>query len=76
MFWDQVRHDWPTDVFGFVDAVPVASIAALRGYRANYQAIHQHAATRPVTPVGAPTGPQPPAGFDPLRAGSELQRSA
>jgi hypothetical protein len=39
IFWDRVRHDWPTDVFGFVASVPVASIEALRSYRSNHEAL-------------------------------------
>src|SRR3954467_9462413 len=37
IFWNRIRYDWPNDVFGSIDDVPVASTTALRGYRANYQ---------------------------------------
>lgn len=33
LFWDRVRHDWPVDVLGYVGEIPVASAAALCGYR-------------------------------------------
>jgi len=44
VFWDRMRHEWPADVFGFVEYVPVASAAALRGYRASHRAIHRQSA--------------------------------
>lgn len=32
-FWGDQRYDWPNDVFGHVDGVPVTSAAALTGFR-------------------------------------------
>jgi hypothetical protein len=34
LFWNRVRHDWPADLLGYVGDIPVASAAALGGYRA------------------------------------------
>ena len=46
IFWDRLRYDWPRDVFGFVDQVPVASAAALQRYRADYRRIREAAPAR------------------------------
>ena len=39
-FWGQ-RHDWPGDVLSSASQLPVASITALRNYRAHWRAL-QH----------------------------------
>jgi hypothetical protein len=33
MFWGATRHDWPPDTFSQLFGMPVASAAALSGYR-------------------------------------------
>lgn len=41
-FWGQ-RHDWPRDVLASASQLPVASTAALTGYRAQHSALGRHA---------------------------------
>jgi hypothetical protein len=43
-FWDRLRYDWPSDTFGFVDCIAVASASALQRYRADYGSIRAAAA--------------------------------
>ena len=38
-FWGRNRHDWPPDTLGSTAALPVASAAALTGYRSRHQAV-------------------------------------
>lgn len=45
LFWDRVRHDWPTDVFGEIDGLRVASVASLDSYRRAHSQIHASIAT-------------------------------
>jgi hypothetical protein len=43
IFWDRLRYDWPCDLLGWVDDVPVASAAALWRYRVDYASIRRAA---------------------------------
>ncbi len=40
LFWGRVRHDWPADVLGTVGRQRVASVTALRSYRAAHHRLH------------------------------------
>jgi Aminoglycoside-2''-adenylyltransferase len=41
LFWNRVRHDWPADALGYVGQIPVASAAALHGFRSAHDRICQ-----------------------------------
>lgn len=36
-FWGRIRHDWPADLLGYANGLPVASARALSDYRRHYQ---------------------------------------
>jgi hypothetical protein len=36
-FWGRIRHDWPADLLGHAEGLPVASARALSDYRRHYQ---------------------------------------
>lgn len=40
-FWGCVRHDWPPDVLSSASQLPVASVAALTGYRDQFSALRR-----------------------------------
>lgn len=40
-FWGRSRHDWPADVLSSASGLPVASVAALTGYRARHGALQR-----------------------------------
>jgi len=40
-FWAKSRHDWPADVLSSTSELPVASAAALTGYRARHSALRR-----------------------------------
>jgi aminoglycoside-2''-adenylyltransferase len=48
-FWDQHRYDWPLDVLSHAQGLPVASVAALGGFRSKAQSLDPIVDGRAVT---------------------------
>ncbi|GAB3404001.1 nucleotidyltransferase domain-containing protein [Flindersiella endophytica] len=48
-FWDQHRYDWPADVLDETQGLPVASVAALHGFRSKTRSLSPVVDGRAVT---------------------------